>query len=68
MKNTKKIWIWLNGKKTIIGLLGLQIISYPFTERWDPQIVDILTWTFNILAGGGLLHKGTKYLLPKKAK
>lgn len=58
----KKIWIWLDGKKTVIGLLAGRIITLPFMDTCDPQLITILTWIFDAMAAGGLAHKGVKYL------
>lgn len=72
MNFLKNLWNWFNGKKTIIGLTLLAIISvdtqvagiWHFTPAWLTQINDTLAYIGDILAGGGLLHKGYKASSP----
>ena len=74
MKLLKKIWTWLDGKKTMLGTVlfilgeGLQYFSDSFlTGIWHlapiphlTQIIASLNWFATVLGGTGLLHKGVK--------
>jgi hypothetical protein len=52
----KKIWEWLNGKKTVIGTL---LIAASFVI---PEPYDKVAYTLGGLIGGtGLAHKAQKY-------
>lgn len=56
-----KIWNWLNGNKTIIGL----VIGFLITQEWfitfvGQQVIDILVWVATTFLGAGIAHKITK--------
>jgi hypothetical protein len=57
------IWNYLNGNKTALGLVIIQIAS------WLPQdttlfgfipVVVVLNWLGGVLSGGGIVHKLVK--------
>ena len=50
---------WLNGKKTIIGLVILQAVHLPFLADY-PALLEFLTWIGGILTAVGFGHKVTK--------
>lgn len=62
MENLKKIITWLNGKKSIIGLIGLNIMQMDlaFIANMNPDIKTLLMWVFGALSGVGLTHKAKK--------
>ena len=59
METLKKIVQWLNGKKTIIGLLGTNILQMDlnFVVNMNPDAHKLLLYVFGLLAAGGLTHK-----------
>ena len=66
-----KIWNWLNGKKTVIGLALMGIATFiqvivigkwEASADWLPKLVETLSYLGAILTGGGLLHKSSKAL------
>lgn len=65
MENLKQFWQWLSGKKTIIGLIGTNIIQMDlqFIINMNPDLKTLLLYGFGLLAAGGLAHKALK---PKK--
>ena len=62
-----KIWDWLSGHKTLIGTLGLLILEQDFCSNVDAGVINVLTWIFSAIGGGGLLHKISKKLNKKKS-
>jgi hypothetical protein len=62
MEILKKIAEWLNGKKTIIGLIGTNILQMDLQiiQSMNPDIKTLLLYLFGILAAGGLTHKVLK--------
>jgi len=59
MEILQKIWNWLNGNKTFIGLFIMLVLE----QGWlDPAsfVYQILFWLGGLLAGGGMLHKLNK--------
>ena len=61
---------WFDGKKTIIGLVGLNVLQLDlkFYETMNPDLYTLLLYVFGALAAGGLVHKGVKKVKedPKK--
>lgn len=47
---------YLNGKKTIIGLVLLQLCSLPVLADY-PEVVFTLQWLGGMLTGIGITHK-----------
>lgn len=62
MKTLEKIWKWLSGKKTIIGLIGTNILQMDleFIVNMNGDLKTILLYVFGLLAAGGLVHKAAK--------
>lgn len=62
METLKKFLNWFNGKKTIIGLIGTNILQMDlqFIVNMNPDLKTILLYLFGILAAGGLTHKAIK--------
>lgn len=63
MEIIKNFVTWFNGKKTIIGLIGtniLQMNELNFVANMNTDLHAILLYVFGALAAGGLLHKGVK--------
>ena len=62
METLNKFLNWLNGKKTIIGLLATSILQidglFDNTAGW----YKVALYIAGILAVGGLAHKGNKAL------
>ena len=59
----KKIWNWLNGKKTIIGAglsLGVSVIGWVAPNLLPTDIINAIKDLSAILIGGGLAHKAIK--------
>ncbi len=52
----KTILTFLNGKKTIIGLVLLQAATLPFMAE-HPQIVTVMQWVGGVLTGTGITHR-----------
>lgn len=53
---------WFDGKKTIIGLIGTNILQMDlkFIVNMNPDVHTLLLYVFGLLAAGGLTHKLTK--------
>jgi hypothetical protein len=62
MEALKGFLKWLNGKKTIIGLIGTNILQMDlqFIQTMNPDIKTLLLYLFGLLAAGGLTHKVIK--------
>lgn len=58
----KKIWIWLNGKKTVLGACAMLIINSDYVASYitDPNLYILLQGLAGILFGAGMLHKAGK--------
>jgi len=56
------LWNWLNGNKTIFGMVILSIAqSIPAdTEVIGIPLVPVLNWLGGILTGAGVVHKMAK--------
>ena len=56
------VWNWLNGNKTIFGLVILQIATAipSDTSIAGIPIVPILQWVGGTLTGAGVIHKIVK--------
>ena len=62
MKTIKKIWSWLNGKKTVIGTTGYMLCtSLPLPEPYKLIGQTI----FGLMGGVGIIHKKLKGELKK---
>jgi hypothetical protein len=66
-------WIWLDGKKTVIGalLLWLGLFLHDFvigqlgvTSAAVPTIIDFCNWLGQILLPVGIMHKAAKNVPP----
>jgi hypothetical protein len=62
METLKNFWKWLSGKKTIIGLIGTNIMQMDlvFIANMNPDLEKLLMYIFMALAAGGLTHKVLK--------
>ena len=62
METIKKFLNWFDGKKTIIGLLGTNILQMDlqFINNMNPDLKTLLLYLFGLLAAGGLTHKMIK--------
>lgn len=58
-----KAWKFIDGNKTVIGLVVLQVATAPFVPA---AAVPTLQWIGGVLTTGGVLHKGAKAI--KKVK
>lgn len=54
-----KIINWLDGKKTIIGLVLLQVATMPLVAA-HPEIATVLQWVGGIFTGVGAIHRMMK--------
>jgi uncharacterized membrane protein len=58
-----KLWNWLNGNKTVIGLVLLALIAQPFFKQIVPEAsiwYQAIQWIAGLLAGVGAVHKLVK--------
>jgi hypothetical protein len=56
-----KLWNWLNGNKTTIGLvLGYVTAQVWFVNMVGVDVVNFLQWFAGTFIGVGLLHKVVK--------
>lgn len=59
-----KVWDYFNGKKTVIGTTGLSIATivdrYAPDGHWTDIAAQVSMVIFGLLAGTGVVHKGTK--------
>ena len=63
----KKLWMFLNGRKTIICLLVITFLQSSFGENLlSPDLSDFLLTIFTILGGGSLAHHIKKSIKKKK--
>jgi hypothetical protein len=62
------IWNWLDGNKTLIGSIILNIAQFipEGTEVTGIPVNSILYWLGGVLSGGGLAHKTAKVMNNKK--
>jgi len=65
----QKIWKYINGKKTSAGMVIVLLAN--FIKLFLPNLLPLEQIEFIetigiILGGGGLLHKGKKFLTIKK--
>lgn len=62
MEIIKKITDWFDGKKTIIGLIGTNILQMDLQiiANMNPDVKTLLLYVFGLLAAGGLTHKMLK--------
>ena len=61
-----KFWNWFIGKKTVIGLLLLEITRQFQAIHPDWPYYGILITIFSLMSGGGLLHKLARTKLARK--
>jgi hypothetical protein len=55
------IWNWLNGNKTIIGLVIAFLLSKTWFTAWvGPEVADIISWISATFIVGGVAHKVIK--------
>lgn len=59
---------WFNGKKTIIGLIGTNILQLDLdlVQNMNADVKTVLLYVFGLLAAGGLAHKAQKAIKAKK--
>lgn len=55
----KKIWTWLNGKKTVIGG-ALFLAGKVATLLGQPAVGEVLEIAGGVIGGVGVGHKGVK--------
>lgn len=55
-----KFWKWFSGKKTIIGLIALNVLQIDGLFDTDQGWYKVAIYVFGLLAGGGLAHKARK--------
>ncbi len=55
----KKIWEWLSGNKTTLGLLILVILEGGYIAE-NTLLFDILQWLGGLLTATGVAHKFIK--------
>lgn len=61
MSTLKKVWDFLNGKKTAIGGVLVFVASFEHLPGWiGQQPVDLIYYIGSGLLGTGLLHKWVK--------
>ncbi len=61
MKFLKKLWNWLNGKKTAIGAIVSLVTAYLIAKGWIGESEQVLFLGLStLLVGGGLAHKVKK--------
>lgn len=60
MEFIKNILFWINGKKTIIGLIALNILQIDGLFDSEQSWYKICIYLFGLLAAGGLTHKAVK--------
>ena len=60
MEYLKKFLKWFNGKKTIIGLLALNILQIDGLFDSELGWYKVTIYVCTLLAGGGFLHKVKK--------
>lgn len=73
MENVRKVWVFLNNKKTTIGaaLLFASLVVAKMAGIWEieydwiPKLVETLDWIGGVFTGIGLTHKGTKSIAAK---
>jgi len=70
MEKLNKFWEWLSGKKTIIGLIGLNVMQMDLTfiHNMNPDLKTLLMWVFGALSGVGLTHKLKKNIKKDELK
>jgi len=57
----EKIWNWLNGNKTTIGLvIGFLTMQEWFVGLVGQPVIDVLVWIAYTFLGVGVLHKVAK--------
>jgi len=62
----KKIWKWLDGNKTIIGLLAINILQL-YGTAWFGGLSDIIMYAIIVLTGlSGYEHYKKGYFTTKK--
>ena len=57
MKILNRLLNWLSGKKTIIGLIALNILQIDGLFDDEKAWYKIAIYIFGLLAAGGLVHK-----------
>ncbi len=63
MKFLKVIWVWLNGNKTLFGMIIMYFVDKPGDLFGIAMVELFAAWLGGILLGGGVVHKvlkGTK--------
>jgi len=70
----KKLWKWLNGKKTTISAIlwlitaafvlatGQHITGFTAPETWGEYASIVFAMLAGTMSGGGLLHKAKKWV------
>ena len=60
MKQIKQFLIFLNGKKTIIGLIALNLLQIDGLFDTEQGWYKVAIYLCMLLSGGGLAHKAKK--------
>jgi len=61
MKTVKRIWKWLSGKKSAIGIVGLSFCQLGLIKNnINPGVLEILNLLFTIMGGAGVIHRDWK--------
>ena len=67
MKVVKKILKWFNGKKTVIGYIGMTACNLALIKNnINPDALEFMQWGFGIMGGVGVAHKINKSSIQKK--
>jgi hypothetical protein len=53
----KKIWNFIDGNKTVLGLVVLELASAPFIPE---KAISSIEWFGGVLTAIGVIHKGKK--------
>jgi len=74
MKFLSNLWLFFNGKKTIIGsfLITLSVIMqeliiniFEYDAPWEHKVIKALNYIGGLLTTAGLIHKYEKAQEPK---
>lgn len=59
MNVLKTIWEWLDGNKSLFGMIILYLVEQGVFGT-EGILFELMTWLGGILLGGGVLHKFVK--------
>lgn len=61
MEKLKDAWLWLSGKKTVIGGIAANVVVWAVLKgKLDPETAELIMILVTGLTGAGLAHKGVK--------